>query len=1133
MQRVIRLSGVFLFALAWVLVSAAPAAAQFDRGQISGTVKDAQGAVVPGATVTVTNTQTQITQTTVTDSSGFYTVPNLAPGRYDVTAELEGFKKSVRSGVQLDAASAQTIEFALATGALTESVTVTAEASALQTDTGLRKTVESKDIEQLSFSGRNPIGVVGLKPGVIGGNFNNYGFSDLGNGGFTINGSRSDENNITVDGATAIRTRSSGAIVGVQNVDTVQEVQVLTGDYLPEYGRASGGQIRMVTKSGTNRYSGSAGFYYRDDKLQANTWTRNKSPLASNNSGPAPFDFKQYGYSVGGPIQKDKLFFFGAQEWVNYLQVSSNNVIVPTAAMRAGDFSELLRPNQFFSSVQVIRDPLTGQPFPGNIIPSNRLSHNGVALLNAFPLPTPNFNSGGAANAIVTSDNPQDQRKDNIRFDYRLNAKNNFAYRYGKYNWTAIDAFRGSFPYARTDWDRPNTTQTASWTSTITSTLLNDLTYTNSLDEVFINVFRGTDLFQRSKYGINYPYIFPENKEIEDKIPTITIANFTEIDGGPYPSSSRGPIQTLTDTTTWVKGRHTIKGGIVFEYSGEDDFDQINVQPIPGSTNNQNGRALFSNGGANRTGVAVADAALGLFDSYSEIGQRALTKWRALASDMFVQDSWRPTSQLTVEGGVRYVLWPPWYSTTNNIANFDPSVYSTTNQAVINPANGQIVSGPRYNGIVLPGDGFPSSASDLAVYNDPAVKALFNGSPRGFAETHKNVFEPRLGMSYAVNEKTIVRSSAGVFHNRVTLNDSLLLGGNPPFQPQVSVSSGSIDNPGGAGGAAVLPFGMTAIDKVFKAPTAYTYSAGIQRELPWNFIVDAAYVGRRGVYLQRERNINQLPAGTIQANPGVNTDALRPYKGYGVIRLSENAGYSKYNSFQLGIDRRYSKGFSFGLAYTLGKSEDNGSDKRTVMFNSFDDSGYWGASNFDRRHVLNFHYIYDLPFLKDQQTLLSRIAGGWQISGSTFMRSGTPLWVTSTTDVPGVGDAFAKPYNQVSDPNANADRQFSQGVAAGAGLDQNFWFDPNAFVRPAAGTFGNGPRNNIYNPGQYQWDIALFKNVRVQGARSFQLRAEVFNFLNHANLSGASSDPTSATFGRVTGKDDSRRDVQLSIRFLF
>ena len=182
----------------------------------------------------------------------------------------------------------------------------------------------------------------------------------------------------------------------------------------------------------------------------------------------------------------------------------------------------------------------------------------------------------------------------------------------------------------------------------------------------------------------------------------------------------------------------------------------------------------------------------------------------------------------------------------------------------------------------------------------------------GFAETHKNVFEPRIGMSYAVNEKTIVSSSAGVFHNRVTLNDSLLLGGNPPFQPQVSVSSGSWTTPAAPAARPSLPFGMTAIDKVFKHPTAYTYSAGVQRELPWNFIVDAAYVGRRGLYLQRERNINQLPAGTIQANPGVNTDSLRPYKGYGVIRLSENAGYSKYNSFQLGIDRRYTNGFSFG-----------------------------------------------------------------------------------------------------------------------------------------------------------------------------------------------------------------------------
>jgi hypothetical protein len=1120
-----------LAVLACVLLSALPAAAQFDRSQLSGTVRDAQGGVVPGATVVITNTQTQTARTTVSDSGGYFTVPNLSPGRYDVSAELQGFKKALRTNVQLDAASSVNLEFTLETGNLAESVTVTAEATPLQTDVALRKTVESKDIEQLSFSGRNPIGVVGLKAGVIGGNFNNYGFSDLTNGGFNINGSRSDENNITVDGATAIRTRSNGAMVGVQNVDAIQEVQVLTGDYLPEYGRASGGQIRMVTKSGGNRFAGSTSFFFRDDTLQANTWARNRSPNAIENSGPSKFDYKQYGYALGGPIKKDSLFFFGAQEWVDFFQIQTNTATVPTELMRAGNFSELLSPtNSFFNGARIIRDPTTGQPFPGNIIPTERLSRNGMAFLRAYPLPTPGYQQG-TANAIINSDNPQDQRKDNLRLDYRMNNNNTFTYRYGKFSWVAVDAFRGTFPFARTDWSRPNTNQTASWTSTLSPTLINEASYTFSLDEVFINVWQGTDLFQRSKYGIDYPYIYP-GKEIEDKIPTLSIAGLTEVDGGPYPAFSRGPIHTASDTLTWVKGRHTFKGGVSMEYSGQDDFDQINVQAIPGSTNNQNGRFEFTNNAA-RTGVGISDAALGLFQNYGEIGQRALTKWRALATDFFVQDSWRPTAQLTVEGGVRYVLWPPWYSTTNNIATFDPAFYDTANQAVINRASGQIVSGPRYNGILLPADGFPSSASNLAVYNDPAVLALFRGAPRGFTQTHKNVFEPRLGAAYMLNSATVVRASAGVFHNRVTLNDALLLGGNPPFQPQVSVSNGSADNPGGAGGAAALPFSMTAIDPIFKHPTSYMWSAGMQRELPWGFVVDATYVGRRGLYLQRERNINQLAAGTVQANPGVNSAALRPYKGYGIIRLSENAGYSKYNSLQLTVDRRYLNGFKFGIAYTLGKSVDNASDKRTILFNTFDDTGMWGPSNFDRRHVLNFHYIYDLPFLKAQDTIVSKVLGGWQISGATFMRSGTPLWVTRGDDIAGVGDTVAQPWNQVSDPKENSNGQFSGGIVNGVAVDQNFWFNPAAFTRPAPGTFGNAPRNRIYNPGQYQWDIALFKNVRLRGTQTVQVRAEIFNFLNHPNLGGADSNPENATFGRVTGKDGSRRDIQLSVRFLF
>ena len=494
------------------LLMASTAFAQLERGSISGTITDQSGGVVPGATVTVINAQQQ-QRVTVTDGSGFYTFPNLLAGVYNISAELQGFKKVVRENVTLDATAAITIDFAFETGAVTEQVTVTAQQTPLQSDAAIRKTVESKDIAQLSFQGRNPLGVAGLKAGVVGGNFNNLGFDAFSNGGFSINGSRNDENTIYNDGAIAIRTRSAGTIIGIPDVETVQEVQVLTANYMPEYGRASGGQIRFVTKSGSNRYTGSASIFYRDESLQANSWARNRSTNSIENSGPAPFDYKQYGYSFGGPVPgnmfKDRLFFFGAQEWVDFFQVQTNTATVPTEAMRRGDFSELLNPNNgFFPSTRVITNPLTGQPFPNNVIPAGQLSENGVAMLNAYPAPTPGFREG-TANLSQTSENPRDQRKDTIRLDYRLNDNHQFAYRYSSQNWVAVDAFRGQFPFARTDWDRPNSTQIASWTSTWGSNLINEVSYTHSIDEVFINVFTETGLYQRSRTGINYPYIFP------------------------------------------------------------------------------------------------------------------------------------------------------------------------------------------------------------------------------------------------------------------------------------------------------------------------------------------------------------------------------------------------------------------------------------------------------------------------------------------------------------------------------------------------------------------------------------------------------------------------------------------------
>ncbi len=349
----------------------------------------------------------------------------------------------------------------------------------------------------------------------------------------------------------------------------------------------------------------------------------------------------------------------------------------------------------------------------------------------------------------------------------------------------------------------------------------------------------------------------------------------------------------FSNATTYVKGRHTFKAGISVEYSGEDDFDQINVNSIPGGTNNQNGAVRFPQQHARtRSGLGISDMALGLFTNYAEIGERAFTKWRALATDVFFQDSWKPTSSLTIEGGIRWALWPPWYSTTNNIANFDPRFYDAANAAVINPSTGRIVSGPRYNGIVLPGDGFEGDGNDLVVAQDPQGSGAL---PRRAARVLRYPLQrvrAAAGRVVRDQRQDDRADSAGVFHNRSTLNDSSLLGGNPPFQPMVTVANGSVDNPsGGRPVASDLPFGMQGQEIEFNPPTAYTWSAGVQRELPYGFVVDATYVGRRGNYNQRERNINQLlQPGTLQANPGVNIAALRPYKGYGALRIAENSG---------------------------------------------------------------------------------------------------------------------------------------------------------------------------------------------------------------------------------------------------
>lgn len=1134
-----------------VLITAAfgsPSFAQFDTGQVSGFVRDQKEAVIPGATVEMINAATKIGSKARTDESGYYIFTNLRPGIYNISIEIPGFKKFLQNSVNVDAVSKIRADAVLELGDIAESVTVIGTADVLQRDTAqIGKTIEDRDINDLALNGRNPINLVLLAPGVRGGPFNSFNPDDVGSVGFSINGSRSDENLITIDGALAMRTRSSSAMIGVLNVDTVQEVKILTSNYLPEFGRSSGGQVRFVTKSGGYNFRGGIFEFFRNAALDANSWGRNASNNPDIARKPAPFTYNQFGYDFSGPIfapgkfneDRKKFFFFWAQEWIIWRRFETSIQTVPTLKMRQGDFSELLSPNNpFFGRAIFIRDPLRSGEcsavdqtacFPGNIIPTERLSRNGVALLRTYPFPTPGFQRG-TSNYIFQSPNPRDTRKDTLRIDYIINNRHQISFRGSLFNWDSVDAFRGAFPLARTDWRRPNRSAALSLTSTLSPSLINELNFGASVDRVFINIF-DNGLYQRGQYGIDYPYIFP-GKEIEDKIPTISISNFSSVDGGPYPAASSGPIFTLSDNLTKLMGQHTFKAGVFIEYSGENDFDQINVQPVPGGTNNQNGRFEFTNTRLGGTGLAVADAALGLFTNYGEIGQRAYTPWRAWSTDLFIQDTWKMRSNLTLEYGTRYIYWQPWYSLWNNIAMFNPAFYDPSKAAVIDPVGGFLINPTfesRFNGVVLPGSGWPDAAfGRVQAASDPRYQSLLRGLPQGFSKTQKNVFEPRLGLAYSFgdNNKTVLRLGAGIFHNRVTLNDSTLLGGNAPIQFMVGVTNGVADDPAGAT-QRTFPLAMTMQDPEFNHPTAYQYNLTVQHELPLNTSIEVAYVGRIGLYLQRERNINQLLPGTRQANPGINPDALRPYKGFGVIRLSENAGRSEYNGLQVSVRRRFAKGLGFGLNYTFSRLTDDASNKRDRLFNAYDARSFRGISSEDRTHVFNVHYVYELPFWRSQKSFLKNMLGVWQISGVTLVVSGQPLTVCRGDDVAGVGDSECQPWDLVGDPRL-PNPTFSEG----RNIDQNFWFNPAAFARPVPGRFGNAGRNILRGPIFQEWDIAIFKTFTINERTRLQFRSEFFNFPNHPNLANPDTNPTSPNFGRVLSKAG-ERNIQFGLKLYF
>jgi carboxypeptidase family protein len=1128
-------------------------------GTISGTLTDNSGAVIPDAKVTIANKETGQSQTTTTTNAGYYVVTNLPAGRYDVTAEKEGFQRCTNAGVTLDPAGSVQLSCVLQVGQVTQTVEVQAQALEVSTEEAkVSRVVNDTQIQEMPVNGRNFATLLALQPGVVQAfSFNSFqGMNLFATQDTHVNGLRGDANNVQIEGSPSTRTRANGAMVAAPSIDAIGEINIVTTGYMPEYSRGAGGQIVIQMKSGTNEYHGGAYEFLRNDALDARNFF---SPTVST------LKFNNFGYNFGGPVipHKNKLFFFWSQEWGRIRTSSTTVATVPTMAARQGDFSAYCNAGLPCPKVPAylngVDGLVAGQPFPNNAIPSNLFSPNGSAMVQMMANPT---NSGLGNNFAQEIGSPSNDRKETIKVDYEIeHLKSHLAVALRHYTQDALPSWgtSGSSQLLQIKPLFPERGGTVDFTTNISPTLLNDFAFTATEDIVHVNLNIGRGL-DRSSLGVNYPYIFGDvSKDIAGKIPTVNINGFDTVSGLPYPSGSVGKVFVFQDVVTKIKGNHVLKGGVWIEQDGENDRDQVRVTPgsSGGIGNNLNGTFTFDASNPTTTGAPLADALLGNFGAYSELGFRNYTPWVSTQKGLFAQDSWKVTPRLTIQGGLRWDYFPPYHSRWCNFSSFDAQLYSRTPgvQQTVDPVTGLVTGGNPYNGIGVPCTQLPRDAiGHFAVFGQELTSSNYqqinqqlkdSGMQPGLSpeifQKHYNNFQPRLGFAWDPFGKgtTSIRGGAGIFYNHFTLSDVTLMGGNTPFQTAAEVvggpTTGKADCPGGqldanrnclpaSASTLALPIPMTGGDLLSKVPAVYQWNFTVQHMLPQDTLVEVGYVGTRGRHLVVNSDLNQLQMGTkdLPQNQGVAEAALAPYAGLGGLTVGLNDSNSKYDALQVSVQRRLNKGLQFGVAYTYSNSFDYGSDLYANATNTYDLRYNFGPADWGRRNNLVINYVYELPFFKGQNNLARKVLGGWELSGVAALASGTPNTVrNSTGDVAGVQSDFNQAADRLAGCNPNsAPRSVAQ------------WFNTGCFVNAAPGTFGNAGRNTVWGPGVRNWDFALYKNGGITEKLKYQFRAEFFNFLNHPSFNSIDTGIGDGAFGQITGANDPR-EIQFGLKLNF
>jgi hypothetical protein len=1087
-----------------IVVFATSAWAQVGGGQITGIVTDAGGAAVPGAIVVAVNLETSATGQAVTTAAGVYTLAGLAPGTYGVEVDLSGFRPLRRIGIRVETGETVRLDVELAVGNISEAVTVTADAPVQRATASLGQVVSREQVEALPLNGRSFITLAALAPGVA-----LPPASQLPR----INGGRPRTNEYLFDGISVLQPEP-GQVAFFPTVDAIQEFKIETNSPPAEFGRFNGGVVNLTTKSGSNAFHGSAFEFFRHEALNARNF------FSTANAEKPEFRRNQFGGVLGGPIARDRTFFFvdyqGQRQTIGRTVIST----VPTALQRQGIFTEAIA-----GRVPVIYDPATGTartPFAGGVIPGDRIDPVALALLQRYPEAT---SAGTANNFRRTAPETDDQNQWTMRVDHRWGAGNDQIF--GR-----LTNFRGTFVPVTPLPDGSGVTsgtlgpqETASWAF---ASRYQRVWSTSILNEVRVGDTRRTvdraaaQLAGSAGAALDIPGI-PATARFPNTLPTVLIGGYQQLGSPPNTASAfNTSVTEVADTLTWVQGRHTLKMGFDWRW------ERLNVIQPPSPTGSFTFSAIGSDlPGTANTGTPLASFLLGQVQSFAIDLQQEQIQERASFQEYFVQDDWRVNERLTITPGLRYTL------------NF-PSTEINGQTAVLNLET-QLLE-------------YPGS--------EP-VRPL-----------KKNNFGPRLGIAYQVTDKTLVSTGYGLVWIEMAGITTPFT--TPTFPFLQTISQRALDTLSPAfllrNGPTVAPIGTTpdaglgqgvfSVDGTLGSGYVQQWNASVQRELTSNTSVDLAYVGSKITHVGiPDTNLNQLtvdqlalgaallqrvpnplfgvvPRSSSLGDPTIPVaQLLKPFPQYTTVSLyRNNVGTTNYHGFTAKVEQRFSRGLSYLVSYTRSRLMDDASSVFDASILTGPVANYPVADSFNRGlerdystgdipHVFVASAVWQLPIgagrASQGRGIVGALASDWSLATVITLQSGIPIAVTQTTNFNAFAGFGTQRPNLVGDPELPADERSPAR-----------WFNTAAFAVADQFRLGTASRNPVRGPSYRNVDLALSRRLPLRAASALELRAEVFNLLNTPPLGHPDGVAGSAAFGTITTAGDPRV-VQLAVKWLF